>query len=226
MQLKLIMFLLCTLVAVGCRRSETNQATTNTQTSTTEQTSQTSPTPATSPVTQTAQSSPPTPDGSNVKPKVDSCGMLTTKDIEPIQGEAIKETKLSGTSAGGFNVSQCFFTLPTFTNSISLAVTQRGDGPGARDPRQFWKETFHGENEGEKGREREKEGEGEKENESPPLKVTGIGDEAFWTASRAAGALYVLKGNNYVRISVGGAGDQQSKLRKSKALARKVLERL
>ena len=225
MQLKLIMFLICTLVVVGCRRSETNQGTTNTQNSTTEQTSQTSPTPATSPVTQTAQSSPPTAAASNVKPKVDACAMLTTRDIEPIQGEAIKETKLSGTSAGGFNVSQCFFTLPTFTNSISLAVTQRSDGAGARDPRQFWKDTFHREKEREKGREREKEGEGEKE-ESPPLKVTGIGDEAFWTASRAAGALYVLKGNTYVRVSVGGAGDQQSKLRKSKALARKVLERL
>ena len=228
MQLKLIMFLVCTLVIVGCRRSETGQGTTNTQTPTPEQTSQTSPTPATSPVTQTAQPSPATGDSTNTKPNVDACAMLTSKDIEPIQGEAIKETKLSGSSAGGFNVSQCFFTLPTFTNSVSLAVTQRGDGPGARDPRQFWKDTFHREDRekgGKREREREKEREGEEE-ESPPQKVTGIGEEAFWTASRVAGALYVLKGNNYVRVSVGGGGDQQSKLRKSKALARKVLERL
>ena len=229
MRLKLIMFLICILVVVGCRRSETGQGTTNTQTTTPEQTSQTSPTPATSPVTQTAQPSPPTGDSTNTKPKVDACAMLTSKDIEPIQGEAIKETKLSGSSTGGFNVSQCFFTLPTFTNSVSLAVTQRGDGPGARDPRQFWKDTFHRE-EREKGgkreKDREKEREGEEEEESPPQKVTGIGEEAFWTASRVAGALYVLKGNNYVRVSVGGGGDQQSKLRKSKALARKVLERL
>ena len=227
MRLKLIIFLICTLVVVGCRRSDTGQGT-NTQTSTPEQTSQTSPTPATSPVTQTAQPSPstsPTADSTNVRPKVDACAMLTSKDIEPIQGEAVKETKLSGTSTGGFNVSQCFFTLPTFTNSISLAVTQRGDGPGARDPRQFWKDTFHRE-EREKGREREKEREGEEKEESPPQKVTGIGEEAFWTASRAAGALYVLKGNNYVRVSVGGPGDHQSKLKKSKALARKVIDRL
>lgn len=225
MRLKLIMFLICTLVIVGCRRSDISQGT-NTQTPTSAQTSQTSSTPATSPVTETTQASPPTGDSTNAKPKVDACAMLTSKDIEPIQGEAIKETKLSGSSAGGFNVSQCFFTLPTFTNSVSLAVTQRGDGPGARDPRQFWKETFHREKEREKGREREREREEEEEEESPPQKVTGIGEEAFWTASRAAGALYVLKGNNYVRVSVGGAGDQQSKLRKSKALARKVLERL
>jgi hypothetical protein len=152
--------------------------------------------------------------------------MLTSKDIEPIQGEALQETKLSGTSTGGFNVSQCFFTLPTFTNSISLAVTQRGDGLGARDPREFWKDTFHTE-ERKKGGKREKDREGEKEEESaPPQKVTGIGDEAFWTASRAAGGLYVLKGNSYIRVSVGGPGDQESKLKKSKALARKVIERL
>jgi hypothetical protein len=40
------------------------------------------------------------------------------------------------------------------------------------------------------------------------------------------GALYVLKGNNYIRISVGGAGDQADKIRKSKALAQSILGRL
>jgi hypothetical protein len=40
------------------------------------------------------------------------------------------------------------------------------------------------------------------------------------------GALYVLKGSTYLRVSVGGAGDQQSKINKSKALARLVLKRL
>lgn len=221
MRLRLITFLICTLAVAGCRSSDTSQSTTNTETSTT---AQTSPTPATSPVTQTAQPSPSpsTTASTEVKPKLDACAMLTTADIEPIQGEAVKETKLSGTSTGGFNVSQCFFTLPTFTNSISLAVTQRGDGPGARDPREFWRDTFHKEKE----REREKEREGEEEESTPPRKITGIGDEAFWTASRAAGALYVLKGHSYVRVSVGGAGDQESKLKKSKALARKVIARL
>ena len=44
--------------------------------------------------------------------------------------------------------------------------------------------------------------------------------------SRVGGALYVLKGESYIRISVGGAGDQAQKLEKSKTLAAFVLKRL
>ena len=226
MRLKLVI-LLCLLVIAGCRSSDTDQNATNTQSSP-GQTTQGSPaaeTSAASPGTSPATAAAPENRDSaatNVKPKVDACAMLTSQDIEPIQGEALKETKLSGASSGGFNVSQCFFTLPTFTNSISLSVMHKGDGPGARDPREFWKDTFHKE----KGRKREKDREEEEEEKSEAQKVTGIGDEAFWMASRAAGALYVLKGNSYVRVSVGGSGDQQVKLKKSKALARKVIERL
>jgi hypothetical protein len=40
------------------------------------------------------------------------------------------------------------------------------------------------------------------------------------------GALYVLKGNSYIRISVGGAGDQTQKMEKSKTLAESVLKHL
>jgi len=36
----------------------------------------------------------------------------------------------------------------------------------------------------------------------------------------------VLKGNSYIRISVGGAGDQATKIKKSKALAQMVLKHL
>ena len=181
-----IVLLLFLLVITGCGRPETSQKA-----------------PATSTVTP-----------SQVKPKFDACAMLTSQEIESIQGEALKETKLSETSADGLDVSQCFFTLPIFTNSISLVVTKRADGPGARDPRQFWRDTFH------TGKDRE-------ESETrPPQKMSGIGDEAYWMTSPAAGILYVLKGSSYIRISIGGPGDQQTKIQKSKALARKVIERL
>ncbi|HEV8369336.1 MAG TPA: hypothetical protein VGQ39_15380 [Pyrinomonadaceae bacterium] len=181
----------------------------------------------TSPATQSSPQKTVMADSPGVKPKIDACAMLTSKDIESIQGEPVKETKLSGTSVSGFNISQCFFTLPTFMKSISLSVTQRGDGLDARDPREFWKDTFHREKDLNKGREREKQREGEEEEKSaPPKKITGIGEEAFWTASRVAGALYVLKGHSYVRVSVGGPGDEKSKIRKSKTLAQKVIDRL
>lgn len=223
MQLKLIIFLLCLFVAAGCRRSETGQKATNTETLSAEQPPPTPPTgPTNQPVKQTAAS-----DSTEAKPETDACALLTSADIQSIQGEAVKETKLSGRSAGGFNVSQCFFTLPTFTNSVSLAVTQRGEGAGARDPKEFWKDKFHGEEELEKGNRGESREEGEEEEKSaPPQKIAGIGDEAFWMGNRIVGALYVLKGHSYVRVSIGGSGDQQSKIQRSKALAQKVIKRL
>jgi len=159
--------------------------------------------------------------------KTDACALLTSADIQAVQAEAVKETKLSGSTEGGFTVSQCFFTLPTFINSISLQVTQRGDGARARDPREFWVDTFHRDEKSEKEREKEKGRKQEEEEETAaPLKVSGVGDEAFWMGSRVGGALYVLKGNDYIRVSVGGPGDQTDKIRKSKLLAQKVISRL
>ena len=174
------------------------------------------------------------------KGKIDACALLTSPEIRSVQGEPLKETKGSGSAEKGFSISQCFFTLPTFNNSISLVVTQKGEGAGGRDPKEFWEATFDKESEGErekerdqksaKEREKEKErGKGREEEEeeaAPAQKITGVGDEAFWTGSRVGGALYVLKGSTYLRISVGGAGDQKSKINKSKALARLALKRL
>jgi len=132
----------------------------------------------------------------------------------------MKETKPSGKSGEGFSVSQCYFTLPTSSNSISLTVMQKADGPDARDPKHYWEEIFHRASDKEKGRE------GEREKAAAPEKIPGLGDEAFWTGNRVGGDLYVLKGNSYIRISVGGVGDQATKIKKSKDLAEMVLKRL
>ncbi len=164
-----------------------------------------------------------------VKPKVDACALLSSKEIESVQGEAIKETKLTGQSTGGFSVSQCFFTLPNFTNSISLLVAQKGEGSGANDPKEFWRDTFHEDKAREKSRGRDKK-KGEEEEEEgggvPPQRIPGIGDEAYWTSSRVGGALYVLKGDAYIRISIGGPADQATKIKRSKILAQKALAKL
>jgi hypothetical protein len=153
-----------------------------------------------------------------------------------VQKDNVTGTKLSGTVDGGFDVSQCFFTLQTFANSVSLKITQKRAGDGAPDPREFWRDAFH-ENDREKGDERDRESarkkarekfereEGEKES-APPLRVKGVGDEAFWMGDQVGGALYVLKGNNYLRISVGGVGDRNAKIKKTTELAHKALSRL
>jgi len=150
--------------------------------------------------------------------KIDACALLTGKEIESIQGEPSKDTKASGNLAGGLAISQCYFMLPTSSNSISLTVTQKG-GTDLRDPKERWKAMFHRE----KAEKKESE-EGEKKIE--PEKIAGLGDEAFWIGTRVGGELYALKGESFIRISIGGTGDASNKLNKTKALAEMVLKRL
>jgi hypothetical protein len=154
------------------------------------------------------------------KSKIDACALLTGKEIEAVQNEPLKDTKASGRSTSGFALSQCYFTLPTGANSISLTIMQKGDGTDARDPRQYWQELFHREKAGDKERKEE-----EKES-ARPEKVEGIGDEAFWSVNRVGGELYVLKLDIFIRISVGGSGDAASKLKKCRALAEMALKRI
>ena len=144
-----------------------------------------------------------------------ACTLLTAEETQAVQGEPFKSTKPNQKITGDLMVSQCYFELPTTVNSIVLTVTRKGEG--GRDPSQSWRDIFHREESGRKKEEKE---------EKEPLKIEGIGDEAFWTGTRVGGALYVLKGNSYIRISVGGAGDQTQKIEKSKALAESVLKRL
>jgi hypothetical protein len=169
------------------------------------------------------------------------CALLTSDDLKGVQGEAYKDAQRSDRQDGDFIVAQCYYALPTTTNSVVLNVTTAKEGAGATSPRQFWEQTF-GKEESGKDREKEREREREKERaqknkaeksgeegeeEGPkPEKISALGDEAFWLASRVGGALYVLKGDKFFRISVGGAGDARSKLTKSKTLAQRVLKKL
>ena len=225
---------LCTLVfgVVGCAKSEVPQSSANNQAAIATQTTAGSPSPLSQNGAQNGEPAATTSGATTPRGKTDACALLTSQEIRSVQGEPLKETKASGSAEKGFSISQCFFTLPTFNNSISLVVTQKGDGADGRDPKEFWEATFDKESEGEREKEREKEKardknrEEEEEEAAPPQKIAGVGDEAFWTGSRVGGALYVLKGSTYLRVSVGGAGDQQSKINKSKALARLALKRL
>jgi hypothetical protein len=141
--------------------------------------------------------------------------LLTADEAQAVQGEPFKTTKPSVHSGDGLAQLQCYFETPTPVNSIVLTVTRKAEG--GREPSESWREIFHEES----GRQKEKE-----EGEKKPLKIDGVGDEAFWTGTRVTGALFVLKGNCYIRISVGGAGDQEQKIERSKKLAAAVLKRL
>lgn len=147
-----------------------------------------------------------------------ACTLLTKEETASVQGEPFKDAKASQKSTGGLAISQCYFELPTTVNSIVLTVTQKAQGADARDPKQNWQELFH--------REKTSEKKEEGKEEHGPEKIEGLGDEAFWTGSRVGGALYVLKGNSFIRISIGGGGDRAEKIEKSKTLAQSVLKRL
>jgi hypothetical protein len=143
----------------------------------------------------------------------DACQLLTASDVKAVQGAPFSSAKLSTHG----DRSQCFYQLPAFVDSISLDVI-RGGG------RAFWRENF--EQDGAARGEREREENEEHEAKRAPKRVRGVGDEAFWVGSRGAGSLYVLRGTDVLRVSVGGAASEAEKISRSKRLAAKALPRL
>jgi hypothetical protein len=155
--------------------------------------------------------------------KLDACALLTKQEIEAVQSARITDTKSSESAGGDFRVAQCFYTAAEFNKSVSLTVIQKHPtNTQSRTPKQFWEETFVAEK-GEKG---EKEGGEEKERRTPPKKIAGLGDDAYWAPNRFGGMLYVLKRDAFISISIGGPDPEQTKIDKSKALAQKAIDRL
>ena len=199
--------------------------------------------PQPSPMTHQAAASPepakpegaaPTPEASSV-----ACGLLTPEDIEAVQGERSRDAKGSEQTSGPLSVAQCFYATPSFNKSVSLTLTRKNAAsaePGG--PKEFWKKQFGSRSDRDKRREKEErergrdgdrgEGRGgeEKEGEQPAQPVKGVGDEAYWVGNQKVGVLYVLKGERFLRISIGGAEEQKVKIEKMKELARRALKRL
>jgi hypothetical protein len=158
----------------------------------------------------------------------DACKLLTAEEIQAVQGEGVKTTKGTDASNGSLSVSQCFYETTSFTNSISLTLTKKNGDARGEGPREFWKKNFGGEKEREKG-ERERQGgeRGEEEEEGlPPTRVRGLGDDAYWVGNGKVGTLYVLKGDKFIRISLGGGDAQEKKMEKTKTLAERALKRI
>jgi hypothetical protein len=153
----------------------------------------------------------------------DICRLITSEEIGAIQGSPIKEPKGSTRSENGFRVSQCFYTAAEFSKSVNLAVIQKDpDNSAKQSPKDFWKEKFDPyENEEPKTKSGD-----EKEQGSAPKKIEGLGDDAYWVGNRFGGMLYVLRGDAFISIGVGGTDDEDTKLKKSKALAEKALQHL
>lgn len=158
----------------------------------------------------------------------DPCKLLTSADIQAVQGDAAQETKPSTQPAGGLLMSQCLFRTASPSKSVSLAIAS----PESVSPRAFWQKQFHSaqaeseEREREKPAAKSKPAKQEEDESTRPRTIKGVGEQAYWVGSPMVGALYVLKDNTFLRISVGGVREESARIKKSMALARLALKRL
>jgi len=80
----------------------------------------------------------------SAKEKIDVCTLLSSAEIEAVQGEAVKETKASTQPSGGMLMSQCVFHTTTFAKSVNVALaTPQRAGSSGLAPREFWQRQFH-----------------------------------------------------------------------------------
>jgi hypothetical protein len=165
----------------------------------------------------------------SAKETLDVCKLLSNTEIETIQGEPLKETKASIQPSGGMLMSQCVFHTATFAKSVNVALaTPNGAGNSGVGPRKFWQRQFHfAEIEEKETRAARRVPEPELEEEGSKARpIQGLGEEAYWIGNPVAGALYVLQGDIFLRISVGGVREESARIEKSKALARVAMKRL
>ncbi|HEX4606266.1 MAG TPA: hypothetical protein VH724_19855 [Candidatus Angelobacter sp.] len=161
--------------------------------------------------------------------KVDPCTLLTSAEIQSVQGEAMEEARPSTQPGNGVVMSQCFFRTSTPSKSVSLAVAT----PTPLQPRTFWLKQFHPrqaktEEERTAAQTAKKPVAKREEDDetTKPRAIAGLGEEAYWVGGPMIGALYVLRGNTFFRISVGGVREEAKRIEKSVILARAVLKRM
>ena len=152
-----------------------------------------------------------------VQNEFDPCSLLTNREIEAVQGHTPAQKVASEQPSGSFRFTQCFYRTPEYTNSVSVAVGLPLETDSKRSgPRQYWQQQFHPKVKPAPGRKKK----------PPPKPITGLGDEAYWVGDPLSGALYVLKGDLFLRVSVGGPTDEAQKIKRARALASHALKRL
>jgi hypothetical protein len=133
-------------------------------------------------------------------------------------------------------MSQCFFRTASFNKSVSLVLfTPDPAKPSVPGPREYWQEQFHPREPAVKEKDEPaagqvkapKKSEEERERQlHKPRPIGGLGEEAYWVGNPITGALYVVQGDAFLRISVGGIREESARIERSKALARAALKRL
>lgn len=159
------------------------------------------------------------------KTSVEACALLKASEIHAVPGDRVTDKKPSQRRSGSFVVAQCFYKTAHFSNSVSLAVaTPDLSRPGRTGVREYWTERFH--RDAEKTERSNEDPEKDEKESGAPRAIPGVGEEAFWVGNAINGALYVLRGGSFLRISVGGPSDESTKIKKTVTLAQHALTKL
>ena len=160
---------------------------------------------------------------------VDACSLTSQAEIATVQRVQVQSAQPSSHKQGDLVVTQCYYPAVSSDGRANLSVYLQIIRPDSSSTRrdalkEFWKDQLDRESKAQKRVENAEEQELEKRIK-PPVPISGLGDEAFWLAGRRGGALYVLKHDSILRVTVGDA-DVTAQMEKSKALAQKILKRL
>ena len=142
----------------------------------------------------------------------DACRLLTDAEVRAVQGHAPAQKIPSEQPAGSFRFTQCFYRTQEVSSSVSVALGVPLNDGKRSGPRDYWQTQF-----------KREESEAKKDG---PRRVAGLGDEAYWVGDPMAGALYVLRGEVFLRVSVGGPRNQLQKIKRARTLAIYALKRL
>ena len=150
--------------------------------------------------------------------KIDVCELLKLDELEPVVGASIAQSKSSERTNRNLRISQCLYAATSADKSVILLVTQSDPTQGTKESvREFWRKAFTVSPEadviktGDSG-----------DKAQPPQAIAGLGEEAFWTG----GSLYVLEGQLFIRLTLDSPAVEESKLDRSRALAKLALKRL
>lgn len=162
-----------------------------------------------------------------------ACSVLDPGRVAAVQEAAVVAADARTREVGGLELRTCFYRAADLSRSVSFeVVSSADDAPEAATRR--WRELFHppaAAGAPEKPRSRRFAGDvapadAATAGRAEALPVAGLGDEAFYVGTAVYGALYVLRGPVYLRLSVGGPGDLDAKLARARALAEGALRRL
>src|ERR1700730_5758954 len=150
----------------------------------------------------------------SAKEEIDVCRLLTSAEIEAVQGEPVRETKPSVQPNGGMRMSQCLYRTATFAKSVTVALVAPAPGKStALAPRKFWRTQFH-----------PPEPKDEDERPVPGKAPDKVGPQSV--GNGITGALYAVLGDASPRMSGGGVRQESARIEKAKALARNIMRRL